>query len=314
MKSNYKELLEELKSRAQQDGVPLETLEQDYAISFLLKAMSESSYLSGKLVFRGGTALRKCYFVSYRYSMDLDYSVRGSLPKDNFDEALMDVAKEAERLLKEAHAGMNFSVSVKMVRSRDEHSDNQDSHKFLLKFPWHMEQRNPERAGRTINLDTSHSEPVVLETEHKRVIHGYRRTLNSTVVCLSLDELLAEKLVAIKGVQTLREQGERQSTRPRDYYDFEHVICERGLADKENFLKAVVIKADRRGIELTSIKELFSDQAVAALERDWKPFLSRVVPDLADCRTTVRKIEAKLHELFPDFSRSIVHCREGLKG
>ena len=76
MKSDYKRLLEELKAVAQREGVPIETIEQDYAISFLLKTMSEHPELSETLVFRGGTSFRKCYFPNYRYSMDLDYSVR----------------------------------------------------------------------------------------------------------------------------------------------------------------------------------------------------------------------------------------------
>jgi len=41
MKSDYKKLLEELKAAGQRDVVPIETIEQDYAISFLLRKQRE---------------------------------------------------------------------------------------------------------------------------------------------------------------------------------------------------------------------------------------------------------------------------------
>ena len=127
---------------------------------------------------------------------------------------------------------------------------------------------------------------------------------------LTLDELLAEKYVAMCDVLSLREQDVRQSTRPRDYFDFDRVLTERGIENKDNFLSAIVIKAERRQLQVRTINELLSPQAVAKLETDWKPFLRQVVPNVADCRSTISRMETKLSELFPDFGRSIEHCRE----
>jgi predicted nucleotidyltransferase component of viral defense system len=309
MKGDYKKLLDELKSTAQRDELPLETVEQDYAISFLLKAMSESPDLAGSLVFRGGTALRKCYFANYRYSMDLDYSVRESVSLEEYNCVLEKVAETAQELLLSSHPGNQFEVFVKLIRGRDARNDNQDSHKFVVKFPWHAKQKDPYRGGRTIKLDTSHSEPVLLKAEQRSLIHPYSTGIKSDVLCLCMDELLAEKYVAMCHVAHKIEGLQRQSTRPRDYFDFEYGLSYAGLKNKTEFLYAAMIKADRRGLQLRSIEELTSSSSLSALERDWEPFLGDVVSKLDGCRQTIKELQRKMKELFPDFADSLKASR-----
>ncbi len=313
MKTDYKKLLDELKSAAQRDGLPLETVEQDYAISFLLKAMSESPDLAGLLVFRGGTALRKCYFINYRYSMDLDYSIRESISLEDYNRALENAAKTAQELLLNSHAGNQFEVFVKLIRGRDTHNDNQDFHKFVVKFPWHAKQKNPHRGGRTIKLDTSHSEPILLNAEQRSLIHPYSTKIESDVLCLCMDEILAEKYVAMCHVALRIENLQRQSTRPRDYFDFEYGLSHDGLKDKTDFLCAAMIKADRRGFQLRSIEEFTSGSTLSALERDWEPFLGDVVSKLADCQQTTKELQRKMKELFPDFAGSLKASRQRIQ-
>ena len=49
-------------------------VEQDLLLSRAICAIAEDPYLSGELVFRGGTALHKLHLDRpYRYSEDLDY-------------------------------------------------------------------------------------------------------------------------------------------------------------------------------------------------------------------------------------------------
>lgn len=55
-------------------GVPWEVLERDYLLSWILAGISQVPSLRATLVFKGGTALKKCYFGDYRFSEDLDFS------------------------------------------------------------------------------------------------------------------------------------------------------------------------------------------------------------------------------------------------
>ena len=50
------------------------TIQKDYVIGWMLRSMSEHEVLS-QWIFKGGTCLKKCYFETYRFSEDLDYTI-----------------------------------------------------------------------------------------------------------------------------------------------------------------------------------------------------------------------------------------------
>jgi predicted nucleotidyltransferase component of viral defense system len=58
-------------------------VERDYVLSWVLAGLYRQPALAERLVFKGGTALRKCYFSDYRFSADLDFTLftRISLPE-----------------------------------------------------------------------------------------------------------------------------------------------------------------------------------------------------------------------------------------
>ncbi len=62
-------------------GIPWEALERDYLLSWILAGISQTPMLRDTLVFKGGTALRKCYFGDYRFSEDLDFSALAGSPQ-----------------------------------------------------------------------------------------------------------------------------------------------------------------------------------------------------------------------------------------
>lgn len=59
---------------ADEHDVDAKTVERDYVLTHAVAAIGQHSAESG-LVFKGGTALRLCYFEDYRYSADLDFSL-----------------------------------------------------------------------------------------------------------------------------------------------------------------------------------------------------------------------------------------------
>lgn len=60
--------------RSADEDVPARTVERDYILAHIIAAVSNIQEESG-LIFKGGTALRLCYFEDYRYSADLDFSM-----------------------------------------------------------------------------------------------------------------------------------------------------------------------------------------------------------------------------------------------
>ena len=69
-------------------GIPWEVLERDYLLSWVLAGISQTQVLQDTLVFKGGTALRKCYFGDYRFSEDLDFSALEGVPQGEEMERL----------------------------------------------------------------------------------------------------------------------------------------------------------------------------------------------------------------------------------
>src|SRR6056297_3286130 len=54
--------------------VPPDTVDKDYVLGHFLSVFIDLPENKNKLVFKGGTALRKCYFADYRFSEDLDFT------------------------------------------------------------------------------------------------------------------------------------------------------------------------------------------------------------------------------------------------
>lgn len=73
------------------------TVQKDYVIGWLLRTISSHSELS-KWIFKGGTCLKKCYFETYRFSEDLDFTIPKELEIDkvSIQSYLDDIATEIE--------------------------------------------------------------------------------------------------------------------------------------------------------------------------------------------------------------------------
>ena len=84
-------------------GIPWHVIERDYLLSWILAGISQVPALSDTLVFKGGTALRKCYFDDYRFSEDLDFTGLPTTPRgDNMENSIREACEIVQqRLLKE---------------------------------------------------------------------------------------------------------------------------------------------------------------------------------------------------------------------
>jgi hypothetical protein len=50
-------------------------IEKDYVLGWLLAGIGQHPELSRTWVFKGGTCLRKCYYETFRFSEDLDFTI-----------------------------------------------------------------------------------------------------------------------------------------------------------------------------------------------------------------------------------------------
>src|SRR5689334_16062944 len=56
-------------------GLQVQVVEKDYALGWLLAAIYQHPLIKDSWVFKGGTCLKKCYFETYRFSEDLDFTL-----------------------------------------------------------------------------------------------------------------------------------------------------------------------------------------------------------------------------------------------
>ncbi len=71
----------EIKNLETEWGLCEDVIEKDYVISWLLWGIGSHPKLYDAWIFKGGTCLKKCYFETYRFSEDLDFTV---LPQGPF--------------------------------------------------------------------------------------------------------------------------------------------------------------------------------------------------------------------------------------
>src|SRR5271168_1421467 len=74
----------ELLLLAENLGLQPQIVEKDYVLGWLLAGIRANADLGDHWVFKGGTCLKKCYFETYRFSEDLDFTIT--------DEAQLDQA------------------------------------------------------------------------------------------------------------------------------------------------------------------------------------------------------------------------------
>ena len=65
----------ELLAAAANLGLLPNVVEKDYVLGWLLAGIFNHPALAEKWVFKGGTCLKKCYFETYRFSEDLDFTL-----------------------------------------------------------------------------------------------------------------------------------------------------------------------------------------------------------------------------------------------
>lgn len=144
-------------------------VERDYVLTHIIEVLAQLQPPPG-LVFKGGTALRLCFYEDYRYSADLDFSLVGLTVEDGFE------------LLREALEQCVEAVGLPRLALADVE-------------PAEVEYVGPLGRVHTIKLDLAADERV-LETTGRKVISRYsdQPEDGSTVTTYTLEEIAAEKL------------------------------------------------------------------------------------------------------------------------
>ncbi len=111
-----------IRNVSQKKKVQQYIIEKDYALSYLLGAITATDGLGENLVLKGGSALKKLYFPEYRFSEDLDYSTRIIGPIQHMD-SLMETA--VRRMAKDLNERGPFLLSFDPLVLNQPHPGDQ---------------------------------------------------------------------------------------------------------------------------------------------------------------------------------------------
>ena len=220
---------QDILERAREWQLRPEVVEKDYVLGWLLAAIAQHEETSDHWVLKGGTCVKKCFFETYRFSEDLDFSL---LPEAAYTEAdLREVLTEISDLVRE-WSGIEFSADALAVRAR---LDRQGRTTFEGKIGYRGPLAVP--GWPRVLFDLTRHEPVVDEPVLRRILHPYPDDLpaDALVHTYSMEELMAEKVRALC-----------ERCRPRDLYDVVYV-----LGDSSH------------GIDLPHTREVFEEKCAA---------------------------------------------------
>ncbi len=256
---------EELLEFAREFQLEPNVVEKDYALGWLLAGISNNSALRDAWVFKGGTCLKKCFFETYRFSEDLDFTLR--------DPAHLDVQFLTD----------TFAEIAQWIYDTSGLELPGETHKFevftnprgSLSAQGRVGYRGPlGRAGDPprMKLDLAHDEILVLEPVRRPVHHPYSDCPENGIdaLCYAFEEVFAEKVRALT-----------ERLRPRDLYDVVHLHRRADLQPNRALVRSTLArKCEFKGIPVPNFIALQNRPERTELQAEWEHMLGHQLPVL----------------------------------
>lgn len=237
---------EELREYSRLVGLNLGQAEKDYFQSIILFILYQEY---GKdLIFKGGTALKKCYGLD-RFSEDLDFTCLNKINVKKLEDGLKRFNLEFEMGTKEYENGLKITLRIKgPLYIEIRHS--------LCKFI----------------IDFSFRENVILKPQIQRIGRFLEEIPAFDVLVMQEREILAEKVRAVL-----------TRTKARDIYDL-WFLLEKGIKFDENLVKEKLKYYKQEWDTKEFAKKLNMKKAI--WETELKPLIS-TLPDFMEVKKSI---------------------------
>lgn len=245
-------------------GLPPNVVEKDYVLGWLLWGIYNQPELADNWVFKGGTCLKKCFFETYRFSEDLDFTLRDEMHIDrHFLEATF--RQICDNIYQES--GIEFPPDMLRFDLYDNRRGNPACEgRVGYRGPISPPGRNAPR----LKLDLTADETIVSATPTLTVFHPYTDAPDGgiSVVAYCYEEAFAEKVRALA-----------ERTRPRDLYDVIHLYRNAEARPRNSVLADTLDRKCRfKGIDTPKLRDL--EPYKADLEGSWTNMLAHQLPEL----------------------------------
>lgn len=283
-------LKREIERIAEQIGVAKTTIDKDWVLGHFVDAIFSIPECREKLIFKGGTCLRKCYFKDYRFSEDLDFTAID--PNFVLDKKLLD---KIVKLVTERTEIPLYIQELKQLKFKDKPTGFAANVKFWgADHPRNQTPAPPQRWQTSIKIEIILYEEMVFPPENRKVHHEYSDQLSEaaqSVPCYAIQEVLAEKLRALI---------QRSYTAPRDFYDIWYLSKNVAVLNWLEILGAFHQKMKFKGLEFTGIDQMINDENDKRLQAAWKNSLGHQIvnENMAEYSTVKNDIVELLNRIF----------------
>ena len=251
--------------------IPESVLERDYCLAWFLVELARSD-LQRSLAFKGGTALKRCYFGNYRFSADLYFTLLEPMPFEVIRSNLEPV-----------YAAVREASAVEFTFDREDRHSHANSHTFYLRYV------GPLPAGGSVKVDITVREQLEFPLEARPVLRAYEEFSDlpdgRVIQTYSLAETATGKVLAL---------ADRARSEPRDLYDLWHLVVCEGI-DVSELVPAMTAKLAFRhqnvaGIEAAIIKK------EARLKTLWSTRLTNQMSELPPFDQVYREVRRVLRQ------------------
>lgn len=250
--------------------IPENVLERDYCIAWFLIGLSRSP-LRNKILFKGGTALRRCHFSEYRFSEDLDFTLLQPISFEALKQELEPIYLEIKR-----------ASNITFRFSRNDATTHQNCYTFYLTYEGPLPVTSTPKE---IKVDITIKEKIFYAPEELAVLKSCDEFTDlpegEKIMVYSLCEIASEKTVALL---------DRARTEPRDLYDLWYLTDHSSSVDLQDCLEAINAKLTHRGKKLEEVREEFNKKE-GRLKRTWESRLSPQMASLLEFDSLYRAIK-----------------------
>lgn len=256
---------QELLELAKDFGLAAEVVEKDYALGWMLAAIGQHPDTRDTWLFKGGTCLKKCFFETYRFSEDLDFTL---LEPGHLDSAFLG------KLFQDIAAWV-YDETGMVLPPEARKAEVFTNPRGGTSAEGRIGYRGP--LGRTgdaprIKLDLTDHERVVLAPDRRDVHHPYsdRPQGGIKVTTYCFEELFAEKTRALA-----------ERLRPRDLYDVVHLYRRQDwTAERPKVIATLAEKCTFKGIPVPTMDSVKTSPLRSELEISWGQMLAHQLPVL----------------------------------
>lgn len=260
---------DEISSIANETGLTPYVVEKDYILGWVLAGIFENPLLQKSWTFKGGTCLKKCYFETYRFSEDLDFTLQSNEHLEvNF---LIEQFTTISGWLYE-----NVGIEIPVDRFIfDIYKETSCEGRIYYRSYYASGKLSMPK----VKLDLTTSEILVMPPAKQKIFHNFSDdpSNGNFIECYTFEELFAEKIRAL---------GERG--RPRDLYDVINLYRSDQLPAHEVLKDILTQKCAFKGIEIPNIDIISGYHS--DLASNWEPMLKHQLPFLPSLEVYWRAI------------------------